>query len=506
MKPSAKRSKFSLSHQRLLTCNMGQLVPCGLIEVLPGDSIQQATSLLVRVAPLNFPVMHPTEIRIHHWFVPHRLVWQDWEKFITGGPDGMDASEFPKITLGAVAVGSLPDYYGIPSGYAGEASALPFRGRNLIYNSDYRDQDLQTPLPMAITSGADATTTYDMVNVGWEKDFYTTARPWEQKGADVTLPLGSTAPVVFTNGGHTSTLRDSTSGVPWPSGMWGDDDSTAPGDVNARLTQPGNDDLRHYLSFDITDQAAYTNLSGATAVNVNAVRRAFALQRFEEARARYGSRYVEYLRYLGVKSSDARLQRPEYLGGGKQTLQFSEVLQTGPEAGGGGVGTMRGHGIGAVRSNRYRRFFEEHGYVHSFLSVRPKTIYAQGLHKQWSYEVKEDLWQKELQHIGQQRINNKEIYYAHSQPDGLFGYNDRYDHLKRIESSVHGDFRTTLAAWHMARIFAADVTLNDDFIKCVPTHRINQVTDPNTHNLWVMVNNSIQARRLLDGNPNSYIL
>ena len=152
------------------------------------------------------------------------------------------------------------------------------------------------------------------------------------------------------------------------------------------------------------------------------------------ARARYGSRYVEYLRYLGVKSSDARLQRPEYLGGGKQTIQFSEVLQT--AEGTDPVGELRGHGIGAVRSNRYRRFFEEHGYVFTFMSVRPKTIYVQGLPRTFNRRTKEDFFQKELQAIGQQEVLNKELYASHSQPNGVFGYQDRYDEYRRQEPTV----------------------------------------------------------------------
>jgi len=161
------------------------------------------------------------------------------------------------------------------------------------------------------------------------------------------------------------------------------------------------------------------DLTSASAVTVNILREALALQRYEEARARYGSRYVEYLRYLGVRSSDARLQRPEYLGGGRQTLQFSEVLQT--AEGADPVGEMRGHGISAMRTNRYRKFFEEHGFVITVMSVRPKTIYAQGLFRHWNRRTKEDFWQQELQHIGQQEILNKELYAAHANPNNTFG-------------------------------------------------------------------------------------
>ena len=178
------------------------------------------------------------------------------------------------------------------------------------------------------------------------------------------------------------------------------------------------------------------DLSNASAVTVNVLREALALQRYEEARARYGSRYIEYLRYLNVRSRDSRLDRPEYLGGGRQTVQFSEVLQT--AEGTDPVGELRGHGIAAMRSNRYRRFIEEHGYVFSFVSVRPITIYAQALHRTWNRRTKEDFWQKELRHIGQQAVLNKEVYAEHTTPDGTFGYQDRYDEYRRQESTVAG--------------------------------------------------------------------
>lgn len=247
------------------------------------------------------------------------------------------------------------------------------------------------------------------------------------------------------------------------------------------------------------------NLTGISAVSMNVLREALALQRFEEARARFGSRYVEYLRYLGVRSSDARLQRPEYLGGGKNTIQFSEVLQQGVTTSGNtlGVGNMRGHGIAGVRSNRFRRYFEEHGLVMSLASVRPKTIYGNGLPRMWNRRVKEDFWQKELQHIGQQEIQNKEVYGAHSNKDGIWGYQDRYDEYRRQESNVAGDFRSTLNFWHMSRDFAADPALNSTFVSCVPTERSFAV--PSEDVIYIMANHSIQARRLVAPAGTSYI-
>lgn len=493
-----KRSKHSLSHYKLFSCDMGYLIPCGLTEVLPGDSMQHATSALIRMAPMLAPVMHPVHARIHHWFVPNRLVWDQWEDFITGGPDGNNQSVFPTIktpaTTGA-AVSSLYDYMGIPTGIPDlEISALPFRGYNLIFNEWYRDQDLVPELAVSKASGPDTTTTVELQRVAWEKDYFTSSRPWEQKGPSITLPVGDRAPIdglgysANVNSGPASGVKQ-TDGSTVTYGLQVGTNAT---DVRMRLREQSG-------SFypDV-----YADLSQANALSINQLREAFALQRFEEARARYGSRYTEYLRYLGVRSSDARLQRPEYLGGGKQTIQFSEVLQT--AEGTDPVGEMKGHGIGAMRSNRYRRFFEEHGYVFSFLSIRPRTMYAQGLPRTFNRRIKEDFWQRELQHIGQQEVLNKEIYASHSNPDGTFGYQDRYDEYRRKESSIAGEFRTSeLDFWHMARIFASEPALNKDFIECLPTERNFAVNSRNV--VYVMANHSIQARRLVAQTGTSFI-
>lgn len=489
-----KRSKFSLSNYKLFTCDMGELVPCGLTEVLPGDTIQQSTSALIRCSPLLAPVMHPVHVRIHHWFVPHRLVWEDWEDFITGGPDGMDDSVLPTITFASgAAVGSLADYLGVPTGVNNiEVSALPFRGYARIWNEFYRDQDLQAELVVDESSGDDTTTNTALQNVAWEKDYFTSARPWEQKGPAITIPLGTTAPVVGQTG---ISPTYSPAGVGTPAAF-----RAGTTTANANIQFAGTPSTTSALTWGVT--GLETDLSGASAITINLLREAFALQRFEEARARFGSRYVEYLRYLGVRSSDARLQRPEYLGGGKQTIQFSEVLQT--AEGEDPVGEMRGHGIGAMRSNRYRRFIEEHGYIFSFMSVKPRTMYAQGLARTWNRRTKEDFWQKELQHIGQQEILNKEIYAAHAQPDNTFGFQDRYDEYRRTPNTIGGEFRTTmLDYWHMARIFGSSPALNADFVKCVPTDRNFAV--PSQDVLYIMANHSIQARRLVAATGSSFI-
>lgn len=501
-----KRSKFSLSHYKLLTCDMGELVPIGLTEVLPGDTVQHATSALVRASPLLSPVMHPVHVRIHHWFVPHRLVWDDWENFITGGPDGLNASVFPTVTHGGgtgAAIGSLADYLGVPTGVNNlVTSALPFRGYALIWNEFYRDQDLETKLTIDLTDGADTTTNTVLQNCDWEKDYFTSARPWEQKGPGITIPIGTTAPVkgigitgtMNTIAEPTATMRE-TGTLPNRAYTYGQIASSWGGAVGIEVDSNVEASAKPSI---------YADLSSASAVTVTALREALALQRYEEARARFGSRYVEYLRYLGVRSSDARLARPEYLGGGKQTIQFSEVLQTGTNFDANtGVGGLKGHGIGALRSNRYRRFFEEHGYVHSFLSVRPRTMYTQGLERTWNRRYKEDFWQKELQHIGQQEIQNKEVYAAHASPDATFGYQDRYDEYRRAESRVCGEFRSTLDFWHLARVFGSSPALNATFVKCVPTERV--FASSSTDVMWIMANHSIQARRMVADSGRSFI-
>lgn len=495
-----KRFKHSLSNYKLATFDMGQLVPVGLFEVLPGDSVQQASSCLLRCSPLLAPVMHPVIVRIHHWFVPHRLVWDGWEDFITGGPDGEGGAsgEFPYISSGAgFAAGGVADYFGVPPSVANlEVSALPFRSYNLIWNEFYRDQDLQGKAAINTGSGAD-TSTYAaaLQRCSWEKDYFTTSRPWPQKGPDVTLPLGTVAPVVST--GVNPLMSDAAAAYTDRSLIgFGTSGENKLGLGGAAIAAGATS-----VVFG-SQTGLQADLSTATAVDINDVRRAFAIQRYQEARAQYGSRYTEYLRYLGVRSSDARLQRPEYLGGGKQTIAFSEVLQSSPNVDTGtsedvGVGELKGHGIAAMRSRRYRRFFEEHGFVITLMSVRPRSIYQDGLHRLWSRRTKEDYWQKELERIGQQEVFNREVFAVSdaSGGSGTFGYQDRYAEYRHMPSNVAADFRSTLDFWHMARQFTSTPTLNNTFVACNPSKRINAVQTEDT--LWAMINNSVQARRMV---------
>jgi hypothetical protein len=484
-----KRHKHSLSHYKLLTCDMGQLVPIGCMEVLPGDTFQHATSLLVRMSPLLAPVMHPVTIRVHHWFVPNRLIWDDWEDFITGGPDGTGAAT-PYPTNGStvtVTQGSVWDYLGVPvNGTAypiGRLSTIPLHGYNKIFNEFYRDEDLVAEV---------APDTATVQKIAWEKDYFTSARPWAQKGPAVTIPLGSTAKVLPGAADHTT------------SGMYGMNvRDTATGNylAAAREMGAGASGMIGYTGTGVTltgnlyPSNLYADLAGATGADVIAFRQALAIQRYQEARAQYGSRYTEYLRYLGIRSSDARLQRPEYLGGGKQTVAFSEVLQTGTDAT-YPVGTMRGHGIAALRSNRYRYFAEEHGYILSLLSMRPRSIYTNGLPRTFSRRTKEDYYQKELELIGQQEIKKNELYQQMTAADlETWGYQNRYQEYRHQYSSIAGEFRTTLDYWHMARILGSMPTLNGSFVTCDPAKRV--FASSSTNSAWIMASHSVQVRRMV---------
>lgn len=479
-----KRSKFSLSHYKLFTGDMGYLIPIAWYETLPGDTFQQQSSALIRVSPLLAPVMHPVVCRINHFFVPLRLIWEDFEDFITGGPDGTSTPTHP-YAGNAGSEGTLKDYLGIPPDTTGiNYSVLPFRAYSLIWNEYFRDQDLQTELTVSVASGSDTTTNKTLQQVCWEKDYFTTSRPWEQKGDDVYIPLYDQQ-VPVQRDGNTVRVTDGTNDGDWIIGT--------PLAANTSGASPDSTALAGNLKFgeaaDVTATGLEADLTGATGIPISDLRLSLALQRYQEARAQYGSRYVEYLRYLGVRSSDARLQNPEYLGGGRQVINFSEVLSTD----GSNTGDLKGHGIAAMRTNRFRRFFEEHGIVMSLMSVIPKSIYAQALNRKFLRTTKEDYFQKELQTIGEQEITNKEIMSDHATPDGIFGYQARYDEYRSHPSSIAGEFHSTNDHWHYARIFATDPSLNSAFVTATPTKRVNASSA--TDCLYVMSNHSIQARR-----------
>lgn len=503
-----KRNLFSLSHKVNFSCDQGELIPIGLVEVLPGDIFRHGTSLLIRLAPMLAPIFSQLNVTVFQFYVPTRIVWEDFEKFITGGPDGDDQSVHPYITFASgVAVGSLGDYFGIPpgvnnvggSGASGGVSAIPYRMYAKIFNEWIRDEDLDTELPLSIASGQDTTTSTTLQNIRWEKDYFTAARPFEQKGPTVTIPVGTRAPVKGI-------------GTPVTGGASFNTADSAPmrvsGNTSGEVFTPSYAQSGASWFFKgATDSAdsypdIYADLSAVTGIPVTELRLANALQRFMELSSHRGSRYVEYLlSRFGVRSSDARLQRPELLSRSKQVVQISEVLAT-AEGTNTDVGDLKGHGIGAMRSNRYMRMFEEHGYVMTLMAVQPKTMYVQGLHRTWSRRDKYDYFQPETQFIGDQEVLNKEIYAGAADPAGTFGWTPRYQEYREQPNRIAGEFRTsTLDFWHQARIFSSEPALNAAFVTSNPTERIFAV--PSQDVLYVTANHSLQARRVIsrEGTP-----
>lgn len=533
-----KRSKFNLSHYHLLTCDMGKLVPCGVTDVLPGDTFVGSTSALVRMSPMVAPVMHPIEVRIHHWFVPYRLLWDEFEDFITGGATGMDTPAFPQVNVNNASISSLHDYFGIPTEKNQDlkVSALPYRAYSLIYNNFYRDQDLEQEIPISYASGVDSTTNTTLQNVAWSKDYFTTARPWTQKGAEVTvpiIPLGASAEktqqVVYkllikmvdnkstTYKAICESLNDTTAAtfaaicnnmLPGQSvggdSLSGDFSITLLGkDIVAKSTTkpqfiipsycPSTDEVSEVTEYELSLYGDLIGYSGS--VSVQDLRLATALQRMQEARAKYGSRYIDYLAYYGVKCSDSRLQLPEYLGGGKNLLQISEVLQTTPTAD-SYVGDMYGHGIMSMRSNRFKFFAEEHGVIISLMSVLPHNMYSDGVDRMWLKTTKDEFYQKELNAIGMQEIYNAELFVgAPETQKAVFGYQDRYNEYRHAMSKIHGDFRKTMDYWHLARQFDSLPVLNASFVKAQPSKRI--FAEQTSNCLWVMAKHNLKALRCM---------
>lgn len=494
-----KRSKHSLSHYRLTSLNQGWLYPVACEEILPGDSFRHQTAALIRVSPLVAPVMHPCHVMVHHWYVPSRIIWDNWEQFITGNNSALTA---PTVTIAGTDTAALAlaqslgvgvDAAGLPAPVV--LNALPFRAYNTIYNEFYRDQNLTTALVQRRGDTGDLPADYAIQNASWEKDYFTTARPNPQQGSgveSVPITLSGTAPVTGIGKGDgtftvvNQAVRESGGGTPTyanASQLWD------PGANQATyLKGTGASNAFPDVKVDMTGVVVPAGL------DINELRKSLAMQRMREHRNRFGQRYRDMLAYLGVNSSDSRLQRPEYLGGGKQTISFSEVLST-AETTGGVVGDMAGHGIAALRTRPYKRFFEEHGYMLSFLCVRPVSVYMNRVPRHFLRRDYEQYWQKELEMMGDQQITNFEIYGQAATPNGVFGYIPRYDEYRHAESFVSGEFRTILDYWHMARKFTSQPALNGTFVKCDPTNRIYASTT--TNELYAMVSHRISARRLV---------
>lgn len=493
-----KRSKFNLGHTHLTSMKMGYLVPVMCQECLPGDTWQGDTKLFLRMAPLLAPVMHRLNITISTFFVPTRIIWDDFESFITGGPNGTDDSVPPTVSI-TPTVGSLADHLGLPlTENAITVSALPFRAMSLIWNDRYRDQDLQDPVEFSTESGPDDTTPTELFRAAWGKDYFTTARPSPQKGPQLVLPIGEYAPVeYFRNPLEASKVVAHATGQPTTidHALWTSNNGILYPEENTGI------------ALDIDPRGNYrVDLSQATGVDINLLRQYLAMQTMNERRSLFGSRYEDLLHYWNLPTQDSRLQLPEIISNHNSLVQFSEVLQTSQSLTGTdtGVGSMAGHGVGASRSGRWRYFCYEHGYIMTFLTVRPQAVYTQGIERMWSRETRYDYWNPEYQHIGQRPVLSQEVYADGTEADKeVFGYQNQYDEYRRAKNYVSGEFKTTLDYWHMARVFENRPSLNGEFITADPTDRIFQLSETLGDQLYVMVNNDIICKRLVDrqGNP-----
>ena len=498
--PKPAQNTFDLSHDRKFSMKIGEITPILCQETVPGDKFNVESTNLLRFAPMLAPIMHQTSVYIHYFFVPNRIIWDNWEDFITGGEDGTANPAFPVFNnLGSVSEGSLFDYLGLPTGTSiGDVNALPTMAYNKIYNEYYRDQNLATKITdKAVDGNNSAVGLFNLQKRAWQHDYFTSALPWTQKGPEATLPLGTTAPLLYQDvnppGSDYTIARARVSDGAGPMGNLNYDDYLTDG--AGRL----KDSNSQFYNLDVTETHV-TDLSDAAAASINELRRAFRLQEWLERNARGGSRYIEVIMaHFGVKSSDSRLQRPEFLGGSATPVTISEVLQTSdnasettPQA------NMAGHGVAVGQSNRVSYFCEEHGFILGLMTVMPKTAYQQGLPKIFSKFDKFDYFWPSFQSIGEQPIYNQEIYYdaGDSQNEEVFGYTPRYAEYKYIPSSVHGEIRTSLNFWHMGRIFASRPALNADFVECdnSEVERIFAVNQ-DAENLYVYLHNHIKATR-----------
>lgn len=503
-----RRSVFDLSHEHKLTCDMGKLIPIFCEDVLPGDTFKVKTDIVVRLQALLAPIMHRVDVFTHFFFVPNRLIFDKWEDFITGGEDGTDNTVAPTITAPSTngfAVGSLADYFGIPTGVPSlEVSALPFRAYDLIYNEWYRDENIIPEVNISTSAGADSTTSTTLLSRAWEHDYFTKCLPWTQRGSQVSLPLGGgSVPVTYQAAPDNSLYyKSSSTNANWngkPVRVNGPSSGYMLGDHLYSSTPFSSGST----SYGTGGADLVVDLSSATSSTINNLRQAFKVQQFMEISARGGARYIEsILSHFGVKSSDYRLQRPVYLGGGRSPIVISEVLQTSSTSGTQALGDMGGHGFSAQRTHEFTRFFEEHGWIIGIMSIMPRTSYQQGLNRMWSRSTRYEYYWPIFAHLGEQGVLNKEIYAQNpsvvdsagvSVNEKVFGYLPRYQEYRERESQVHGQMRSTLDFWHMGRIFSSLPELNANFINSDPTKRIEAVT--NEDNCLVNIYHNVKAIR-----------
>lgn len=475
-KADIPRSSFDIQKTYKTTFDSGYLVPIYVDEVLPGDTFRVKMTAFARLATPEFPIMDNMYMDSFFFFVPNRLVWDNWKKFMGEQTNPGDSISFviPQTVspAGGYPVNSLQDYMGLPTvGQVGPGNtfshnALFTRAYNLIWNEWFRDENLQASRPVPKGDGPDASTDYRLERRGKRHDYFTSALPWPQKGASVTLPLGNQAPVVSNNqmiqvrriaGGTTTNLE-----------------TLGGGNVNVTtFTDIGAGSLG-FGPVGATTTGLYADLSAATAATINQLRQSFQIQKLLERDARGGTRYTEIVRaHFGVISPDARLQRPEYLGGGSTPININPIAQTSATDAGTPLGELGAMGTALAKHHGFTQSFTEHGMIIGLVSVRADLTYQQGLRKMWSRSTRYDFYFPAFAMLGEQAVLSKEIYLDGTANDNdVFGYQERWAEYRYNPSQITGFFRSTSAGtidpWHLSQRFLSRPTLGAAFIQDTP--------------------------------------